>query len=147
MEYKVVVSDPKTGKSYQVSVKDEKARKIRGVKIGDELDGAVLGLTGYKLELTGGSDRGGFAMKEGVHGQVAKKILMDKGVGYKAKSGSRARRRVHGQEVGEDIIQVNTKIVGYGSKSVEDLLGIGKEEAGDGDAGAKEADDKGEGGG
>jgi small subunit ribosomal protein S6e len=135
MEYKVVVSDPKSGKSYQVSVKDEQAKKLRGKKIGDDVDGAVLGLPGYRLEVTGGSDRGGFAMKDGVHGAVATRILMDKGVGYKARSGSRARRRIHGEAVGDDIVQVNTKITGYGSKAVEDLLGVGKAGEGGGSAG------------
>ena len=121
-----MVSDPKSGKSYKLDVKDEQARKLKGKKIGDEVDGSALGLPGYKLELTGGSDKGGFSMKEGVHGAVATKILRGKGVGYKAKSGSRARRRVHGEVVGDDIVQVNTKITGYGSKDVEGLLGSGK---------------------
>ncbi len=127
MEYKVVVSDPKTGKSYQVDVKDEQARKIRGRKIGDSVEGALVGLPGYKLQVTGGSDRGGFAMRKGIHSQSSSKVLVDKGVGFKAKGGSRARRRLHGEVVGEDVIQVNTKITDYGGKSVEELLGGGEE--------------------
>ena len=123
MEYKVVVSDPKSGKSYQLDVKDEQAKRIKGRKIGEAVEGGAVGLPGYKLEVTGGSDRGGFPMKEGVHLAGAVKILMGDGVGYHAEKGHRARRRVHGEEVGDQIVQVNTKVTEYGSKSLDELLG------------------------
>ncbi len=123
MDYKVVVSDPKTGKSYQVEAKEEKAKKIRGSKIGDKFDGSLLGLPGYKLEVTGGSDKGGFPMKEGIHSSTAQRALLGNGVGFKAKRGERARIRVHGEIVGDAIIQVNTKVAEYGGKSLDELLG------------------------
>ncbi|MBD3387651.1 MAG: 30S ribosomal protein S6e [Candidatus Altiarchaeales archaeon] len=131
MEYKVVVSDSKTGKSYNVELKDQEAKKIKGLKISDSLEGAVVGLPGYKLEVTGGSDKGGFPMKKGVHGATAQKILMGKGTGYRAKTGDRARRRIHGEEVGDNVVQVNTKIIEYGSKPVDELLGKPAEEPGE----------------
>ncbi|MFH0861483.1 MAG: 30S ribosomal protein S6e [Candidatus Altiarchaeota archaeon] len=136
MEYKVVVSDPKNGKSYQLDVKDEQAKKIKGRKIGEAVDGSAVGLPGYKLEVTGGSDKGGFPMKAGVHLAGAVKILMGNGVGYHAEKGHRARRRVHGEEIGDNIIQVNTKVVEYGGKSLDELLGKAVE--------AKDSDKKGE---
>jgi small subunit ribosomal protein S6e len=122
MEYKIVVSDPKTGKSYQVDVKDEQAKKIKGLKLGESVDGAAVGLAGYKLEVTGGSDRGGFPMKRGLHSANAMKILMGNGVGFKAEKGHRAKRRVHGEVVGDQIVQVNTKVVEYGGKSLEEIF-------------------------
>lgn len=128
MEYKVVVSDPGTGKSYQVELKDEKAKKIKAMKIGDNLDGSILGLPGYSLEITGGSDKGGFPMKEGVHTQTPQKIYMGDGVGYNAEKGQRKRRRIHGEIIGDSIVQVNTKVVKAGTKGLDDLLGS-KEEA------------------
>lgn len=132
MAYKVVVSDPKTGKSYNIEVKQEMTARLKGKKIGDSLEGAVLGLSGYTLEITGGSDKGGFPMKKGVHGQTAQKILTGDGIGYRTKEGgSRARRRIHGEEVGDNVVQVNAKVVEYGSKSLEDTLGK-KEEEGEG---------------
>ena len=122
MEYKVVVSDPKTGKSYQVELKDDQAKKLRNKKIGDVFEGALLELPGYKLEITGGSDKGGFAMKEGVHSASPQKILMGNGVGFKADKGERSRRRVHGEIIGDMITQINTKVAEYGGKGLDVLL-------------------------
>jgi small subunit ribosomal protein S6e len=122
MEYKVVVSDPKSGKSYQIDVKDEQAKRINGKKIGDAVEGATLGLAGYKLQITGGSDKGGFPMKRGLHSSKAAKILMGNGVGFKAEKGQRKKRRVHGEVVGDQIVQVNMKVLEAGSKKLEEIF-------------------------
>ncbi|ODS41377.1 MAG: hypothetical protein A7315_06470 [Candidatus Altiarchaeales archaeon WOR_SM1_79] len=108
---------------------------------GKEFDGSVVGLSGYKLVVTGGSDRDGFPMKRGVHGAARPKILMSGGVGYRAKSDVRVRKRVRGERIGEDVVQVNTKIVKHGRKDVEILFGLKEESAGekeDGDGVKKE---------
>jgi small subunit ribosomal protein S6e len=122
MEYKVVVSDPKSGKSYQIDVKDEQAKKIKGKKIGESLEGSIVGLAGYKLQITGGSDRGGFPMKMGLHSQSATSILMGNGVGFKAERGQRKKRRVHGEVIGDQIVQVNAKVLEYGGKKLEEIF-------------------------
>ena len=54
MVYKVVVSDEDV--TYQLELDDKDANVVNGLKIGDEFAGGVLGLKGYKLEITGGSD-------------------------------------------------------------------------------------------
>jgi small subunit ribosomal protein S6e len=136
MEYKVVISDPKTGKSYQASVKDDQAKKIKGKKIGDAVEGILVGLQGYKLEITGGSDKAGFPMKSGIHSAGPTKVLMGDGIGFKAEKGERRRRRIHGEVVGDDIVQINAKVTEYGGKPLEELLGKPKEE--------KAAENKGE---
>lgn len=128
MDFKVVIGDPETGKSYQQEIKDDKAKRIKGKKIGDEVDGAVLGLTGYKLVITGGSDKGGFPMKIGVHGRGGTRILMKEGVGYHKKGEIRKRKRVKGETISEDIVQVNMKITSKGKKKVEELLNLGEKE-------------------
>lgn len=122
MELKVVVSDPKTGKSYQVDVKDDDAKKLRGKKIGDTFEGIIVGLAGYKLRIAGGSDRGGFPMRPGIHSNHAQKILAGNGVGFKAKGGQRARRRMHGEVIGDSVVQVNACVTEYGSKKMEDVF-------------------------
>lgn len=125
-----MIGDPETGKSYQQEIKDDKAKKIKGKTIGDEIDGTVLGLTGYKLVITGGSDKGGFAMKKGVHGRGGTRILMKGGVGYKKRSEIRKRKRVKGEVISEDIVQVNMKITTKGKKKIEELLNLGEKEEG-----------------
>lgn len=128
MEFKVVVSDPKTGKSIQVDVKDDKAKALSGKQIGDEVDGSFVGLTGYKLKIMGGSDKAGFPMKKGVHGTARPMVLLSGGVGYNPKRAERRRKRLRGEKIDADIVQVNTKIVSAGKKTVEELLGLTVEE-------------------
>lgn len=124
MEFKVVVSDPESGKSYQREVKDEKASRIAALKLGDEFDGVLVGLVGYTLKITGGSDKAGFPMKKGVQGMKRAMILMESGVGYKPKTAVRVRKRVRGEKIAEDVVQINTAVTKKGGKGIEELLGI-----------------------
>ena len=130
MEFKAVVADPASGKSYQIEVKEDKAKTVKGKKIGDEIDGGFTGLTGYKLTITGGSDKSGFPMRKGVHGSTRAKVLLEGGVGYNPKKTERKRKRVHGETISDSIVQINFKITTAGNKKIEDLLGLdaGKEE-------------------
>lgn len=122
MEFKVVVSDPESGKSYKTEVKDDRANRLINLKLGDEFDGGLLGLTGYTLKITGGSDKAGFPMKKGLHGFKRAMILMKKGVGYKPKEAVRVRKRVRGEVIAEDIVQINTSIVKRGVKPLEEIF-------------------------
>ncbi|MEM2918519.1 MAG: 30S ribosomal protein S6e [Candidatus Altiarchaeota archaeon] len=127
MEFKVVISDPETGKSYNRIIKDVEAQKLIGKKIGEEIDGNFLGLIGYKLRITGGSDKSGFPMKKGVHKPV-ERVLISKGSGYRAKKKVRKRKRVRGETISSDITQVNTVITKKGTKNIEEIFGISKQE-------------------
>jgi small subunit ribosomal protein S6e len=127
-DFKVVVSDPKT-KSYQFDVKGPEANKFIGKAIGQDIDGSVVGLAGYKLLITGGSDKSGMVMRPDLPGPKRKKILVATGVGYVPKAnGMRRRKMMHGKEISPDIIQINTKVVEYGEKSIEEIVGGGKTE-------------------
>lgn len=53
MAFKIVVSDKAV--SYQMEAED--AKQIVNLSIGDEFDGNVIGLEGYTLKITGGSDK------------------------------------------------------------------------------------------
>ena len=128
MELKIVISDPETGKAYQQELKDDRAIRFKGKKLGDEISGSVLGLEGYTLKITGGSDRCGFPIKPGVHGTARPKILMTEGIGYHPKRKVRSKKRVRGESIDEDITQVNTKVVKKGRKDIAELLGAGGEE-------------------
>lgn len=120
---KIVISDTKTGKSYQVELKEPESRKLIGMKIGDKIDGGLLGLPGYELEITGGSDKDGFPMRPDVAGVGRKKVLLSNPPGFRPKKkGERRRKYVRGNQISEAIVQVNTKITKYGEKSLAEIF-------------------------
>jgi small subunit ribosomal protein S6e len=120
--FKFVISHDK--QSAQVE-KDQKDAPVFGKKIGEKISGDFLGLTGYELEITGGSDKDGFPMRKDVEGQVRKKQILTDGLGFHAqKEGMRKRRIVRGNTIAADIAQVNFKVVKAGEKNMYELLGI-----------------------
>ena len=131
MELKIVISDPETGRAYQQELKDDRAIRFKGKKLGDEISGSVLGLEGYTLKITGGSDRCGFPIKPGVHGTARPKILMTGGIGYHPTRRVRSKKRVRGESIDADITQVNTTVVKKGRKDIAELLGAGGGEDGE----------------
>ncbi len=123
-EFKVVISDPKTGKSYSKTISGHHANSLIGRKIGDEIDGIFVEMPGYKLKITGGTDAQGFVMRPDLPGMRRKKILVSRGIGFKSKHpGIRKRKMFRGNVIGPDIAQINLKIVKYGAKPVEEALG------------------------
>ncbi|MFQ5976414.1 MAG: 30S ribosomal protein S6e [Candidatus Hydrothermarchaeales archaeon] len=118
-----MISDTKKGKAYNVELDDTKSKGLVGTKLGDEVNGTPLGLSGYTLRLTGGSDKSGVPMRIDVHGRVRPKIQVSKGPGYKPKEkGIIRRKRVRGNVITPDIIQVNSIIVKRGKKSIDKIL-------------------------
>jgi small subunit ribosomal protein S6e len=120
----IVISDPKTGKAYKVEGKDTEASALFvGKRIGDVVDADIFGLSGYALEITGGSDKEGMPMRKDVSGPVRKRILITSPPGYRPKEGGKRRRKsVRGNEISSEISQINVQITEYGRKSIEMLL-------------------------
>jgi len=128
VEFKAVVNDLKTGMSYNVPVSGHHANSLIGKKIGDTIDGIFVGLPGYKLAITGGSDKDGFAMRKDLPGPRRKKLLLTNSTGfYTTEGGLRRRKSVRGNTVATDTVQINMKIVSQGPKQVEELI-VKKEE-------------------
>jgi len=114
---RLVISDPKIGKTRQIEVDDKKIRPLIGNKIGDTVSGNPFGFPGYEFQITGGSDSDGVPMRFDVHGGVRKKILMSKGPGYHPKRrGLRRRKMVCGNLITEEMAQINLKVVTWGKK-------------------------------
>src|SRR5207245_11459725 len=67
-EFKAVIADPKSGKSYKRDITGHYANALIGKKIGEDLDGLYVGLPGYKLQITVGSDKDGFRMRHDMTG-------------------------------------------------------------------------------
>jgi small subunit ribosomal protein S6e len=108
--FKLVVSDPKTGKARTYELKESQAQLFVGTKIGDIIDGTVVGVPG-KVKVTGGSDKSGFPMRRDVLGGVKKYVLLTKGVGFKKSSaGEKKRKLVRGNTITDEIFQVNAVI-------------------------------------
>ncbi|MEM2875482.1 MAG: 30S ribosomal protein S6e [Candidatus Bathyarchaeia archaeon] len=111
-KFKVIVSDPKTGTSKVIELEGERAAPLIGRKIGEVLDGSVLGMSGAKLQITGGSDISGFPMRPDIHGGAKVRVIVTGGVGFKPKKrGERLRKTLRGNLITEDIVQVNMKII------------------------------------
>jgi len=132
IEFKVVVNDTKNGKSHQVQVSGHHANSLIGKKIGDEVDGIFISLPGYKLQITGGADKDGFAMRRDLPGVGRRRLLLSKSQGFKPKErGIRKKKSVKGNTINQDIVQINMKVVKYSSKPIEKLINVEKKDEGE----------------
>lgn len=114
-EFDVVVGDD-TGDTRQFEVEGQDANRFLGRELGEEVDGGAVGLDGYTLELTGGSDDAGRPMREDVAGDSLKELLLEGGVGYEpSRDGERKRVTVRGREISEATAQVNATVADGGS--------------------------------
>lgn len=132
------ISCPETGCNKLVELQnEEKLGEIIDKKIGDEINGTTISETfdGYTFKITGGFDKDGFAMKNGVLTQAKKRILLTKGCsmfrfkrGYHRR-GIRTRKLVRGCIVSHDIKILNLKITKKGANPIPGLTEQGCEVA------------------
>ena len=116
-EIKLVISDPLTGKSTHMDLKENKAKVFLGMKIGEELDGSIFDVNN-KLKITGGSDNAGFPMRGDVLGSAKNYVLLTKGIGFKkGNKGEKRRKLVRGNTISDEIFQVNVVTVNKGKKT------------------------------
>jgi len=129
VEFKVVVNDVKNGKSHQVQVSGHHANSLIGKKIGDEVDGIFISLPGYKLQITGGTDKDGFAMRTDLPGVSRRRLLLSKSQGFKPKEhGMRKKKSVKGNTIHQDVVQINMKVMKYSSKPIDQLITVEKKD-------------------
>lgn len=124
-EFKLTINDPKTGKGYNKTID---TTMFKNKKIGDTIEGEGLGLKGYQLEITGGSDNSGFPMRKDLEGLAKKKALLTSGTGIRLKKGTRTRKTIRGSQISLSTVQINMKVKTYGTKSLEETFGAKKEE-------------------
>lgn len=119
---KAVIGTPQ-GSTHQIELDETQETRVTGKHIGDEVDGSVLDLSGYTLEITGGSDTEGFPMRDSIEGTGRKKVLVSNETdGNNLKDGERKRKSVRGNIVSDEIEQLNLKVVEEGNESIDDLL-------------------------
>ena len=133
-EFQVAVADPDDGRTRQFDVEGQDANRFLSREIGEEVDGGAVGLSGYSLEITGGSDDAGRPMRSDVAGPDLKALLLDGGTGFNpTREGERRRITVRGREVSDATSQVNATIASRGERSIDDLLDSGDDNGGDDD--------------
>ena len=125
--FKLCISDPLTGRTFQREVKDNLASPFIGLNIGETIKGDGFEINGYEFQITGGSDYCGFPMRKGILG-LRKKITIHGGVGFRgAGKGIKERKTVCGHKIHENISQINLKVVKQGPKNLNEIFGVPEE--------------------
>jgi small subunit ribosomal protein S6e len=125
VELRICVGDVKKGKTYQKVITDKEVDSFKGLKLGDKIKGEHFGMSGYELEITGGSDQCGFPMRKGIESDRRVKIYASGGVGIKKKTkGKLSRKNVAGAIISSKTTQINLKVLEYGKKTVAECFVI-----------------------
>ena len=120
---KIVISDPKTGKSYQKEIDKNSEPSFYQKKIGDVVNGELIDLQGFQFKITGGSDTAGFPMRSDLKGPKRIKLLLTKGIGLKnTEKGYRQKKSVRGNTISEETAQINSVIVKEGTAKLDEVL-------------------------
>ncbi len=124
---RVVINDVKSGNSFQRELPADRQSALVGRKIGEKFEGGLVGLAGYSLQITGGSDEAGFPMRKDVPGQKRVKAIIGGGAGVRRPPhGAKLKKLVSGNTMGPSIRQVNAKIAEYGPQPLEQLGFVAK---------------------
>jgi len=107
-KFKLIVSDPTTGKSTASEIEGARAQALIGRALGESMDGSPLGIAQSSLLITGGCDKNGIPMRADVHGGVKKYIVLSSGPGFKpTRHGERRRKLVRGGTITDETYQIN----------------------------------------
>merc|ERR1719235_704386 len=120
------LADPQTGAQKVFDVEDDKRlRFLLDKRIAQEVNGAILGdeFQDYTFKITGGIDKQGFPMKQGILVPDRVRLLLREGSGgyNMKKEGDRKRRSVRGCIVSREIAVVNLIIARRGKEPIPDV--------------------------
>ncbi|CEP15569.1 hypothetical protein [Parasitella parasitica] len=125
---KLNIANPATGCQKLIDIEDEKRVVSRGFhdkRMAQEVSGDFLGdeFKGYVFRITGGNDKQGFPMKQGVLLPHRVRLLMSKGHScYRPRrTGERKRKSVRGCIVGSDLSVLSLVIVKQGEQEIPGL--------------------------
>jgi len=124
LEMKFNISDPSTGGNKKIEIDEEKyIRPFFDRRMGQEINGDVMGddYKGYIFRITGGNDKQGFTMKQGILISGRTRILFKKrGTTYRPRRvGERKRKSVRGCITGPDLAVIALRIIKKGDKEIE----------------------------
>lgn len=106
---------------------DSESQAFIGMRIGDTVRGKDVKpeLEGYEIIITGASDKAGFPALQEVEGATARRVLLKYGKGMKQKypQGMKLRKRVHGNTISGEIVQLNLAVKKQGSRALSKIFG------------------------
>jgi len=119
MAIKVNIGVPSQKKTKQIELSDEQSKSLFEKRIGDTIKGELIDLPGYQFEITGGSDKAGFPMRQDINATGRKRVLVVKSKGNRdTHAGRRLRKTMAGAIIYAGTAQVNMKAVKEGSQSL-----------------------------
>eukprot|EP00612_Vaucheria_litorea_P000550 CAMPEP_0171454410 /NCGR_PEP_ID=MMETSP0945-20130129/1703_1 /TAXON_ID=109269 /ORGANISM="Vaucheria litorea, Strain CCMP2940" /LENGTH=243 /DNA_ID=CAMNT_0011979419 /DNA_START=34 /DNA_END=765 /DNA_ORIENTATION=+ len=122
---KLNIAYPVTGLQKMVEIEDEKKlTQLYDKRISQEVDGEGLGdeFKGYVFRITGGYDKQGFTMKQGVLADHRVRLLLKGGTCYRPRrTGERKRKSVRGCIVSHDISALSLVVVKKGEGELPGL--------------------------
>eukprot|EP00500_Bicosoecida_sp_ms1_P002755 CAMPEP_0203807152 /NCGR_PEP_ID=MMETSP0115-20131106/901_1 /ASSEMBLY_ACC=CAM_ASM_000227 /TAXON_ID=33651 /ORGANISM="Bicosoecid sp, Strain ms1" /LENGTH=234 /DNA_ID=CAMNT_0050715823 /DNA_START=57 /DNA_END=761 /DNA_ORIENTATION=- len=123
---KLNIAHPATGHMKVIDVDDEKKlRAFFDKRMGAEIDGGVLGpdFEGFIFRISGGNDKQGFPMMQGVmsHRRVRLLLTKDSACYRPRRKGERKRKSVRGCIVGPDLAVLNLVVVKQGPSELPGL--------------------------
>mmetsp|Transcript_4825 Transcript_4825/g.6632 ORF Transcript_4825/g.6632 Transcript_4825/m.6632 type:complete len:243 (+) Transcript_4825:115-843(+) len=126
---KLNIACPSTGQMKMIEIDDEKKlRALYDRRISQEVDGEALGeeFAGYVFRISGGNDKQGFPMKQGVLCNTRVRLLHFKGVSCyrQRRKGERKRKSVRGCIVGADLAVLNLVVTKKGDADIPGLTDV-----------------------
>jgi len=123
---KLNISNPATGAQKLVDIEDDKKlRTFMDKRISQEVDASCLGAEwkGYVVRITGGNDKQGFPMKQGVLTNNRVRLLLAKGHSCyrERRSGERRRKSVKGCIVDGNLSVLSLVIIKKGEQEIDGL--------------------------
>ena len=117
---------PTTGLQKVIEIEDmARLQNLYEKRMSQEVDGSTLGeeYAGYIFRISGGNDKQGFPMRQGVLTNTRVRLLMQKGhkCYRQRRSGDRKRKSVRGCIVGQDISVLNLVVTKMGDAKVPGL--------------------------
>eukprot|EP00286_Rhodomonas_abbreviata_P014326 CAMPEP_0181322536 /NCGR_PEP_ID=MMETSP1101-20121128/19280_1 /TAXON_ID=46948 /ORGANISM="Rhodomonas abbreviata, Strain Caron Lab Isolate" /LENGTH=241 /DNA_ID=CAMNT_0023430455 /DNA_START=31 /DNA_END=756 /DNA_ORIENTATION=+ len=126
---KINIAYPATGNQKFFEIDDEKKlRTVYEKRISQEVPGEDLGeeFAGYIFRISGGNDKQGFPMKQGVLTNTRVRLLLKEGSScYRTRRvGERKRKSVRGCIVGSDLAVLNLVIIKKGDAEIEGFTDV-----------------------
>jgi len=126
---KINIADPRTGAVKKFTFTDIKLlSNFMDKRMAQDVDASCLGpdFEGYVLRITGGNDKQGFPMMQGVQVAHRVRLLLTGKLGCfrPRREGDRRRKSVRGCIIGPDLSVINTIIVKRGEKDIEGVTNV-----------------------